>query len=228
MSARLQSRSFARMVPRAWATTLASACAALALFAPALATAADDGDDGLRGNGFTIYGGTRFGGSLDDETSGKSVDIADSNTYGFTLDFQIDPQRELQLAYGRQSTDFETGALSPQTGNVPVTLQYLHVGGTYFDEELGRGWYAIGGLGITRMSPSLNGATSETRPSLHVGFGYLQPLGAYAGVRLEARGYFVALGGSSSLFCSGGCTLRLGGSGFGQGEVLLGLSVRLH
>lgn len=192
---------------------------------PASAARADE-DAALRGYGFTVYAGSRFGGEFDDESSGESVKLRDDTSFAATLDIPLDPQRELQLQYGRQSTELRSAAIAPAVGDLPLRLEYLHVGGTFYPEELGRGWYAIGGLGITRATPSYQGYDSETKLSGHAGFGYLFPFGRHVGLRLEARGYMVLLGGSGTLFCSGGCALNLSGNGFVQGEVLAGVSAR--
>ena len=192
---------------------------------PGAAVRADE-DDALRGYGFTLYAGSRFGGEFEDESRDQTVKLRDDTSFAATLDIPLDPQRELQLQYGRQSTELRSAAIAPSVGDVPLRLEYLHVGGTYYGEELGRGWYAIGGLGITRARPSSPGFDSETKASGHAGFGYLIPFGRHVGLRLEARGYLVLLGGSGSLFCSGGCALDLSGNGFAQGEVLAGLSAR--
>jgi hypothetical protein len=185
-----------------------------------------DEDAALRGYGFTVYAGSRFGGEFEDESSGETIKLRDDSSFAATLDIPLDPQRELQLQYGRQSTELRSASIAPAVGDLPLRLEYLHVGGTFYGEELGRGWYAIGGLGITRATPSYPGYDSETKLSGHAGFGYLVPFGRHVGLRLEARGYLVLLGGSGTLFCSGGCALDLSGNGFAQGEVLAGLSAR--
>jgi hypothetical protein len=215
-----------RSVPARAALAALAAVGALAATAafPEIARAEDD--SALRGYGFTVYAGSRFGGEFDDEASGETVKLRDDTSFAATLDIPLDPQRELQLQYGRQSTELRSAAIAPTVGDVPLKLEHLHLGGTFYGEEVGRGWYAIGGLGITRATPSLQGYDSETKLSGHAGFGYLLPFGRHVGVRLEARGYMVLLGGGGSLFCSGGCALQLSGDGFVQGEVLAGVSAR--
>ncbi len=106
-------------------------------------------------------------------------------------------------------------------------VRYLHLGGTYFfDGPIGRGPYAVGGVGVTHFSPNLSGLSSETKASFNVGFGYLWPIGSAVAVRVEARGFFTLLNSSGGLFCSGGCTVVLSGDSFVQGQAMLGLSAR--
>lgn len=203
---------------------LATAVTLAAVFTPAVSAAEERAR--LQGYGFTIYGGPRFGGEFEVEATGEPVDLRDETAYAVTLDFPLDDSRELQLEYGRQSTELRTSGVAPTLGDLPLRLEHLHLGGTYYGNEPGRGWYAIGGLGITRATPSSDGYDSETKPSAHVGFGYLLPVSRYLGFRLEARGYAVLLGSSGTLFCSGGCEVSLTGSGFVQGEILAGVSAR--
>jgi hypothetical protein len=213
-----------RLAPRL--PFVAATGAAIALLAALPTPASADEDRALRGYGFTVYAGSRFGGEYEDEATGEPVKLRDSGSLAVTLDFPLDGQRELQLQYGRQSTELRSAQVAPALGDLPLKLEHLHLGGTYYGDELGNGWYAIGGLGVTRATPSFQGYDSETNLSGHVGFGYLLPFSRHVGVRLEARGYMVLVGGSGTLFCSGGCALRLSGNGFVQGELLAGVSAR--
>ena len=70
-------------------------------------------------------------------------------------------------------------------------------------DPIGRGPYAVGGLGATHFSPKLNGLHSETRASMNVGFGYLWPLGSAIAVRAEARAFVTFLNSSSAIVLLG-------------------------
>ena len=161
---------------------------------------------------------------IDNATSGERARVASSITFGIAADYDLDSSRQLQLFYGQQNTTLDPGG---GLARFDFDVRYLHLGGTYFfDGPIGRGPYAVGGLGATRFSPNLNGLRSETKASLNVGFGYLWPLGTAVGVRAEARAFVTLLGSSGGLFCSGGCTVVLGGDAFVQGQAMLGLSAR--
>ncbi len=45
------------------------------------------------------------------------------------------------------------------------------------------------------------------------------------GIRLDARGWFTFTEGGAAVFCSGGCVIAFGGSGFGQIDVTAGLQL---
>jgi len=172
----------------------------------------------------TAFGGYAVSEGIDNATTGERASVKSGVTFGAAADYDLDSSRQLQLFYGQQNTTLDPG------GGVPrfdLDVRYLHLGGTYFfDGPIGRGPYAVGGVGVTHFSPSLNGLQSETRASLNVGFGYLYPVGSAVAVRAEARAFFTLLNSSGGLFCSGGCIVLLSGDGFAQGQAMLGLTAR--
>lgn len=173
---------------------------------------------------FTAFGGYAVSEGIENDISGERVSVKSGASFGFAGDYDLDAARQLQLFYGQQSTSLDPG------GGVPrfdFTVRYLHLGGTYFfDGPIGRGPYAVGGLGVTHFSPNLSGLSSETKASLNVGFGYLWPLATAVALRAEARLFATLLNSSGGLFCSGGCTVFLSGDSFVQGQAMLGLTAR--
>ena len=179
----------------------------------------------LNTKGFTLYAGYVVGGHFSDETSGQSVDLRESASFGASLDIPLDDSSEFQVYYGHQSTEFTPWPYSCTSDK--LRLDHLNIGGTYFPEGLGQGWYVVGGLGATRMTPDAAGFDPATRLSMDVGVGYLLPLSHYLGVRFEARGLAILIGSNASVFCSGGCVAHLTGSAVTQGELMIGLSAHL-
>lgn len=172
----------------------------------------------------TVFGGYSVSEGIENDSTGDRARVNSGAAFGVAADYDLDSARQLQLFYGQQSTTLDPG------GGVPrfdFDVRYFHLGGTYFfDGPIGRGPYAVGGLGATHFSPNLSGLRSETKASLNVGFGYLWPLGNTVAVRAEARVFVTLLNSSSGLFCSGGCTLLLSGDAFVQGQAMLGVSAR--
>lgn len=172
----------------------------------------------------TVFGGYAVSEGIENDTSGERASVESGAAFGVAADYDLDSARQLQLFYGQQNTSLNPG------GGVPrfdLDVRYLHLGGTYFfDGPIGRGPYAVGGLGVTHFSPNLSGLSSETKPSLNVGFGYLWPIGTAIAVRAEARLFATLLNSSGGLFCSGGCTVFLSGDSFVQGQAMLGLTAR--
>ena len=172
----------------------------------------------------TLYGGYRGGGSFQQETSPfASIDMKSSASGALAFNFAVDAMRQGQLFVSYQSTDIEASGSTPQ---VPLTVTYVHFGGTnYFEGNIGRGAYVVGGIGATWLSPSLTGLSSEVRPSLNLGLGWEWPITGALSFKAEVRGYFTLINSSSALFCSGGCVVAIKGDGLGQVEGLLGLSL---
>ena len=175
-------------------------------------------------SGFTLYGGYRGGGSfLTDANPAQTLDLQSSAAGSISLDWAVDASRQVQLFASYQSTDIEA---SDSTPTVPLTVSYLHLGGTnYFEGGIGRGAYVVGGLGATRLAPGLSGLSAEIFPSMNLGLGYQWPISGALSLRMELRGYFTLVNSSSRLFCSGGCVVAIKGDGFTQVEGLLGLNV---
>lgn len=174
--------------------------------------------------GATAFGGYAVSEGIDNDTSGERASVKSGVAFGVAADYDLDSSRQLQLFYGQQNTMLDLGGGLPR---FDFDVRYLHLGGTYFfDGPIGRGPYAVGGVGATFFSPNLNGLQSETKASLNVGFGYLWPVGSAIAVRAEARVFVTLLNSSGGLFCSGGCTVLLSGDSFVQGQAMLGLTAR--
>jgi hypothetical protein len=176
-------------------------------------------------NGAFAFGGWRAGGDFESAATGERLRLADRGAASAAIDFGIDGARQLELFVSRQRTRLD--ALPAGTQSFPLTVTYVHIGGTnFFEGPIGRGPYVVGGLGATVFAPGLDGFRSETRPSLNVGVGYLRPLAGPLALRVELRGYATLVNSSGGLFCSGGCVLTIRGDSLTQGEVLIGVGAR--
>ena len=190
---------------------------------PALAAACLCASPAHAQHALTVYGGWRGGGGFEQvNNANAALDLNSSAAVSASLDWAVDAARQVQLFASYQSTELPATATSPA---VPMTVSYLHLGGTnFFDGVIGKGAYVVGGLGATLMSPGLSGLSSELRPSINVGLGYQWPLAQAVALRFEVRGYLTAINSSSTLFCSGGCVLRVNGDLLTQAEAMVGLS----
>jgi len=172
----------------------------------------------------SIYGGYTASSGLENATTETDADVKSSGAFMLVLGTDLDASRELQLQFSQQST-----TLSPGGGADPfdLTIRYLHVGGTAFiGQPIGRGPYAVGGIGATFFSPSASGYGSETKPSMNLGFGYYWPLNDRVALRAEARGFFTLVDSSGGFLCSGGCVAVIKGDLFSQYGAMLGLTAR--
>ena len=172
----------------------------------------------------TVYGGYLGSSGLQNASTGTDADVKRAGAFMLALGADLDASREMQLQFSQQST-----TLSPGGGADPfdLTVRYLHVGGTAFvDQPIGRGFYAVGGIGATFFSPGASGYGSETKPSANLGFGYYWPLTERVALRAEARGFFTLVDSSGGFLCSGGCVAVIKGDLFSQYGAMLGLTAR--
>jgi hypothetical protein len=174
----------------------------------------------------TVYAGYRFGGGFTDVTTGKTWELTDGPAYSVAADFGIDRQTQWEFFVSHRNSALKASGFSPVADNIGLGITYYHFGGTYFIEEVGRGVYAVGGLGVTNFSPREAGLNSEARVSLNVGFGYMIPAGEHVAVKLEARGFVTLVNSSGGFFCSGGCVVQIKGDTITQGEAMVGISAR--
>jgi hypothetical protein len=174
----------------------------------------------------TLYGGGRGGGEFIDENAGGAAIALDSGAAAsLSYDWIISDGRQAQLFYSFQHSALPASAPN-RTGDVTVNVSYLHAGGrVFFDGTYAtNGGYVVGGLGITHLAPSLDGLSSEVRPSMNLGLGYQWMLSKQVALRTELRGYLTLINSSGGFFCSGGCTVSIRGNAMTQVEGLLGLS----
>jgi hypothetical protein len=179
-------------------------------------------------SGITLYGGARAGSGFEQATTPSApADLRSSGAVSLAIDWPYDASRQLQLLLSHQRTRL---ALSPTptsgASELPLRVSYLHFGGTnYFEGPLGQGPYVAGGLGITHLSPRLQGTSSRVRASMNVGIGYHWPLAKALSLRTELRGYVTLINSQGSFFCSGGCVVQIKGDTLTQVEGMAGLTL---
>jgi hypothetical protein len=130
-----------------------------------LAAMQADAQTSPRDNAFTVHGGFRDGGSFVDTATDRKVRLDGSGMFAASLDLGLDGTRQLQFHVSQQQSDLQlssaTGASSGTT-RLPLTVTYLHLGGTnFFDGPIGRGPYVLGGIGATLLRPG----RASTRPN---------------------------------------------------------------
>jgi hypothetical protein len=175
----------------------------------------------------TLYGGVRSGGDFTDQNANDaSVNLKSGAAAALSYDWILDDGRQAQVFYSFQRSALP-GSVANQPGDIAVNVSYLHIGGRVFFDgtQSTSGSYLVGGLGITHFSPSLDGLSSEVRPSMNVGLGHQWLLSRQLALRTELRGYLTLVNSSGGFFCSGGaCIVKIRGDTLLQVEGLLGLS----
>jgi opacity protein-like surface antigen len=164
----------------------------------------------------TPFAGYTMGGELNDAVTGESLSFDDTSSYGIMLDMKQAEDSWIELYFSRQQTRLKADQ-GPFFGDplFDVDIEYYHLGGTY-GQATGRVKpFVVGTLGATYMDPKGAGLNSETKFSLSLGGGVKLYLTEHVGIRLDARWFGTFIGGSGSVFCSGGaCLVNV------QGDVL--------
>jgi len=170
----------------------------------------------------------RFGGGFEDANTGTSIHLDESAGYALVLDFDIQPDRQVEVYLSRQNTTMSSGG--PFTGNplFDVSVDYYHIGGLYLFEGERFRPFISGTLGLTRMDPQRADLSAETRISAALGVGAKFFFTESLGIRLDVRGIYTAINSDASIFCAGGCAVQVRSSGFFQGELGAGLILRFQ
>ncbi len=170
--------------------------------------------------------GLRGGGEFIDAQTNKKHTLESSEAYGLILSFPYERGKTFEVYYSHQSTQLNSLTLAAPASlvNIPVTIDYLHFGGTSpISEDKNLQTFVSGGLGFTYLSPDFPDAQSDLRASLSIGLGLRWPVTERIALRLEARGLATMYNNNSAIFCNGGCTIKVNGNFFMQGEVFAGL-----
>ena len=175
--------------------------------------------------------GYRGGGEFIDVTNDTKHTIVSSETYGLILSFPYEYGKTIEVYYSHQASDLNSISVSTPTptgtADIPLTIDYLHIGGTApISEQKELQTFVSGGLGFTYLSPDFSGAQSDLRASLSIGVGLKWPITERIALRLETRGLATMFNNNSAIFCSGGCTIAVSGNFFLQGEVFAGLAFK--
>ena len=180
----------------------------------------------------TPLAGLRGGGEVVDQVANKNHSIASSNIAGLIASTPYEFGKTLEVYYSHQSSDLKsinvaTALTTTNNATIPVSIDYLHFGGTApISDEGNFKTFVSGGLGFTYLSPDFSELNSELRASISIGAGLKWPIAENVALRIETRGLATLFNNNSSIFCSGGCTLTVNGSFFMQGEVFAGLAFK--
>ncbi len=206
-------------MPRRAAALLAAATLSVATWASAQAPGGPE-------TNVTLYAGYRFGGELKDLTTDKTWQFTEGPAYSVAADFPLSRYTQWEIFVSHRSSALKANGFAPVANNIGLDITYVHVGGTYFPQGVGQGFYGVGGLGATQLSPDQAGLDSEIKFSLNLGAGYMIPVIEHVALKLEARGFVTLLNNSGGMFCSGGCVVQIKGSTLTQGELSAGITAR--
>jgi hypothetical protein len=166
------------------------------------------------------FSGHTYGGEFEDSVTGDRYRISDSASYGILINIEDVPGEQLEFFASRQHTNLSSIGLFTARPLFDMTISYLHVGGLYFLPDYQRVRpFVSGTLGLTSMAPRDTSLTNETHPSMSIGLGMKYFASRNLGLRVDLRGIYTMLESNSAIFCSGGCTVHVRGSGFVQTSI---------
>lgn len=149
----------------------------------------------------TPYGGYRFGGTLEDVTTGDETELDDDAGIGLILNLRESSNTQWELIYARQETSADLSTLTPPQSSVDVRLQSLQLGGTYLGEGNRARPYVAATIGGTHIEPD-SLFDGDTFWSFSIGGGLQVAPANRFGLRLEARVWGTLIDTDSSLFCT--------------------------
>jgi hypothetical protein len=173
------------------------------------------------------YTGHRYGGSFMDANTLADFEVADAAAYGLVLDFDLEPNKQIEVLLSRQNTHLSTAGTFTGNPLFDLAIDYYHIGGLYMMPEGERVRpFLSGTFGLTRMAPNRADLTTENRLSLSLGGGAKIYFGKNLGLRFDVRAIYTALNADAEVFCSGGCAIKVYSSGFVQTEIGAALMMR--
>jgi len=164
----------------------------------------------------TPFAGYTMGGDFTETTSGSTLSLDDTGSYGIMIDFRQVEESWIELYFSRQQTRLraDSGFLSG-TSLFDLDIDYYHIGGTYGEAGGTVRPFVVGTLGVTYFDPKGEGLTSETKFSFSLGGGVKLALTKNLGLRLDGRWFGTLVNGSGQMFCSSaGCLINI------QGDVI--------
>lgn len=181
------------------------------------------------------FGGYQFGGRI--PTSIGEIDFKDDVTYGLAMEVPISakPGTSLLLWYNRQDTDIRLDGFYGKTTLGSASLNYFQAGGLY---NLDKGTpvmpFTLITLGATWIDPSSSAQYQQytfedvTKFSFMLGGGVKYWTSEKLAIRIQFNlamtfinsGAYMGVG-------TGGANISVGGTGFAQGAILGGLTLKL-
>jgi len=173
------------------------------------------------------YTGHRYGGSFQDTNTLSGFDLADATSFGLLLDFDSEPDKQIEVFLSRQQTQLSATGAFTSDPLFDLNIDYYHIGGLYLLPAEGvMHPFVSGTIGLTRMVPKRADLSTEDRLSLSLGVGAKFFISNSVGLRFDARAIYTAFDADTTVFCSGGCNIKVRSNGFVQAEAGAALLLR--
>jgi hypothetical protein len=176
----------------------------------------------------TPYVGYTWTSSIDVQIENEfgELDIESSTSWGAEIDVNIQSGGQLTLLYQRQDSEltFRPGSSRLKETIGDISVEYFQIGGIGGVQKGKVMPFSMFTIGATRLASKAPLSSDIWKFSLILGFGAKIYLSDHIGIRVQARLPWVVVDGGGALACGGGgCAIALGGSGFVQPDVGVGL-----
>jgi hypothetical protein len=174
--------------------------------------------------GISPFYGYRFGGEIQDATTGQNYSLKDGQAYGVFLDYApIDYYGRFEVLWSHQDSGVNFNG-NNGLGNVDVTIDVIQVGGQLEYGPQRFRLYVSGDVGATHFSSDGYGATTQF--SFGIGGGVKAFLTKNFYLRADLRGFgTVTQAQGSFLFANGVAIATFSGTTFWQGQASAGFGV---
>jgi opacity protein-like surface antigen len=174
--------------------------------------------------GISPFYGYRWGGEIQDATTGANYSFKDGPAYGLILDYApLDYRGRFELVWSRQdsSVDFQG---NNGLGNVDITIDVIQLGGeTEYGSERLRG-YVSAHAGATHYSSDGNG--ENTKFSFDIGAGVKAFLTKNIYLRADLRGISTVTDAEGAfIYVNGVAVATFSGNTLWQGQVSAGVGI---
>jgi hypothetical protein len=172
------------------------------------------------------FSGYQIGGKFEDEETDTDLEINDSSTWGFLVDYDFSRHSQIEFYYSHQETELSSGGLISDDDLFDLDVDYYHLGGTFIWRGNKLEPYMVGTLGLTRFDPESSEANSMTRFSFGFGGGVryfpIKRVGMYLGGRA-----FVTFVESDYTYRSDddGTTIRIESNALWQFQFMAGMVI---
>ena len=177
---------------------------------------------------FTPFTGIRTSGEFREYTTGLTLDVEDSSTKGFIINYDYEPGNQLEFLYSKQSSTLRAGEAAPTNILFDVDIEYFHAGGLVLNSiNENTNSFVSAGIGMTRFSSEANGHKSNSELSMNLSGGIKKRITNHIGFRLGLTLFGTATSTSTSVFCNNGsCNIHFKGRFYTQFEASAGLVFR--
>jgi hypothetical protein len=174
--------------------------------------------------GISPFVGYRFGGEVEDKSTGKNYSFEDSPAYGLFLDYApMNYYGRYELLWSHQDSSLDFNG-DNGLGKVDVTIDVIQVGGEMeFGKERLRGYFSAH-IGATYFSS--DGYGDDTNFSMGIGVGAKAFLTKNIYLRADFRAFCTVVDSEGSFIYANGTTVAsFSGSTLWQGQVSAGLGI---